>query len=144
MAPWNPWTSIAELPVEVRVGGLNGERGRWTRSAERDLIVLDSSLDRQTRREVLAHELVHAERRVGWPQATAETMQLEEERVWRVALRRLAPPDEIARLVRRRRDLGGVTVADVAEEFDLSQEAAQRVVTLFLATCSHLLPDDDP
>ncbi|MEZ5183453.1 MAG: hypothetical protein R2702_16495 [Acidimicrobiales bacterium] len=82
---------------------------------------------------MLAHELVHAERGIGWPSATAATMQLEEERVWRIALDRLAPPGEVLAFVRRRSAVAPVSIADIAEEFDLSIEAAARVVHLLLA-----------
>ncbi len=57
-------------------------------------------------------------------------MELEEERVWRVALCRLAPPAEVRGFLVRRGTIGPVTVADVAEEFDLSIEAATRLLDL--------------
>jgi hypothetical protein len=51
--------------------------------------------------------------------------------VWRIALRRLAPPAEIHRFLARRGTVGPVTVADLAEEFDLSDDAAERVADLY-------------
>ena len=131
MTRWNPWASLRDLPVELWFAPLRGQRGRWTRRPEGDEILLEESLDRRSRREVLAHELVHVERGVGWPAATSATMQLEEERVWRIALRRLAPPAEIARFVRSRATVGPVTIADLADEFDLSLEAAARAARLY-------------
>jgi hypothetical protein len=130
MDPWNPWTALGETMIELTYAQLDGERGRWTRTTDGDRIVLDSSLDRQSRREVLAHELVHAERGVGWPAATASTMEIEEERVWRTALRRLVPDDAVRRFVARRLTVGPVTVDDLAEEFDLSPLGAHRVAQL--------------
>lgn len=131
MERWNPWAALRATPIELWFAPLHGERGRWTRRAGGDEILLDERLDRRTRQEVLAHELVHAERGVGWPDATPATMEAEEERVWRIALRRLAPPAEIARFLTQRGSVGPVTVADLAEEFDLSPGAARRVAELY-------------
>ncbi len=62
-------------------------------------------------------------------------MELEEDRVWRIALARLAPPAEVAAFLLRRSTVGPITVADLAEEFDLSPAAAGRVAHLWsLAT----------
>ena len=108
-----------------------------------DEIVLEQSLGRQARQEVLAHELVHAERGVGWPDASAATMEVEEERVWRIALRRLVPPAQIARFLAQRGTVGPVTVADLAEEFDLTSDAAARVAQLYAVTGGIELADDD-
>lgn len=130
MTRWNPWRSLRATRVELWFAPLGEERGRWVRTGDHDEIWLDQALDRRSRREVLAHELVHVERGVGWPDATAATMEIEEERVWRIALQRLAPPEEVDRFVRRRATVGPVTVADLAEEFDLSPEAAARVAHL--------------
>ena len=131
---WNPWAALRATGIELWFARLEGERGRWTRRVGGDEIVLDESLDRRSRQEVLAHELVHAERGVGWPDATVATMEVEEERVWRIALRRLVPPAEIARFLERRGSVGAVTIADLAEEFDLSADAARRVAQLCAVT----------
>lgn len=127
---WNPWAALRDSGAVLWFTSLDGERGRWEGHGDHDVILLDERLGRRERQEVLAHELVHVERRVGWPQATAATMELEEERVWRVALDRLAPPQEVARFAERRAAAEPVTVADLAEEFDLSLDAAQRVAHL--------------
>lgn len=136
MDRWNPWAALADAPIDLRLAPLSGERGRWSRYLDRDEIVLEASLPRRVRREVLAHELVHAERGIGWPQASAATMEVEEERVWRTALDRLAPPAEVEAFLRRRGSVGAVTVTDLAEEFDLSIEAARRVARLRAARLS--------
>src|SRR3954451_18507278 len=120
MTRWNPWATLRASTIELWFAPLGPERGRWTRHAGGDEILIDESLDRQTRQEVLAHELVHAERGVGWPDATAAPMRAEGERVGRPALLRLAPPAEVRRFVLARSSVGPVTVADLAEEFDLS------------------------
>lgn len=136
MDRWDPWAALGATDIELWYAPLVGERGRWIRHADHQEILLDERLRRRTRREVLAHELVHAERGVGWPQATAATMELEEERVWRVALDRLAPPAEVQAFLVRRATVGPVTVADLAEEFDLSLGAARRVAQLRAARLS--------
>ena len=141
MDRWNPWAALRTTSIRLWFAPLDGERGRWSRLPEGDEILLDEALDRRSRNEVLAHELVHAERGVGWPAATAATMEVEEERVWRIALRRLVPPDELACFLRVRSGVGPVTIADVAEEFDLSPEAAGRVAHLW--ELSGRSPHDD-
>ncbi len=130
MARWNPWHALRATSITLWFAELDPERGRWVRRPDGDEIFLAVSLPRRSRREVLAHELVHAERGIGWPGATAATMELEEERVWRIALRRLAPPEEVEGFVRRRATVGPVTIGDLAEEFDLSLEAATRLAQL--------------
>lgn len=133
MAParWNPWRALRDADVELWFAPLDGLRGLWERRAGADHITLESSLDRRTRRAVLAHELVHVERGIGWPLATAATMQLEEERVWRTAIDRLAPPDAVRAFVEARATGGPVTVEDLAEEFDLPPDIAARVAARF-------------
>ena len=127
MTRWSPWRALRHTDVELWFAPLGGLRGLWERRGDHDQITLDSSLDRQSRREVLAHELVHAERGIGWPVATAATMQLEEERVWRIAMERLVPSDELHRFIERQSTVGPVTLDDVADEFDLSPDGARRV-----------------
>lgn len=134
MERWNPWRALRASGIELWFAPLDGDRGRWIRRPEGDEILLEETLDRRSRREVLAHELVHAERGVGWPHATAATMELEEERVWRIALARLAPPEEVTAFLVRRSTIGAVTVADLAEEFDLSPVAAERLARLLIAS----------
>jgi hypothetical protein len=92
--------------------------------------VLDAGLDRRARRCVLAHELVHAERGIGHPAATTATMEREEEAVRREVARRLVPPSLLQRFVAARVDLGGVTVGEVADEFDVEQEVAAKALAL--------------
>lgn len=149
MAGWNPWHALRGTDVDLWFASLGGPRGLWTRRGGRDEILLEETLDRRERREVLAHELVHVERAVGWPQATVATMELEEDRVWRTALRRLAPPDEVRSFLRRRGTVGPVTVADLAEEFDLSPGTAERVARLLaleggLVDPEAVEPEGDP
>lgn len=138
---WNPWAALrSRTDIELWFAPLGGERGRWLRYRDGDEILLDPSLGRRERNEVLAHELVHAERGIGRPDAALATMELEEERVWRIALDRLVPPSELRAFVERRATVGAVPIDDVAEEFDLSPAAAARVV--LLASARGLLNPD--
>ncbi len=140
MVRWNPWRALRAGAAEFWFADLGEDRGRWTRRDGRDEILVSASLGRRDRREVLAHELVHVERGVGWPSATAATMELEEERVWREALARLAPPDEVDAFLERRATVGPVLVEDLAEEFDLSDAAAARVAALAAIRAGRWVP----
>ena len=131
MTRWNPWRELrARSAVRLWFADLDGDLGRWERTADGDEILLDERLGRRERREVLAHELVHQERAVGWPVATAATMETEEDRVWRTALDRLAPPEDVAAFLRRRGTAGPVLVHELADEFDLTDDAAREVMRL--------------
>ncbi|MBX3313324.1 MAG: hypothetical protein KF906_03300 [Actinobacteria bacterium] len=127
MERWNPWRALRATDVELWFAALGGPRGRWTRVGDRDEVLIEETLGRRERREVLAHELVHVERGIGWPDATAATMEREEAIVWLEALDRLVPPADVAAFLARRATTGPVSVAELAEEFDLSDDGAQRV-----------------
>jgi len=84
-----------------------------------EVVVLDPRLDRRERRAVLAHELVHLERRL-LPSGTNDAViDREEHQVRAETVRRLVPPDALARLVAARIDVGPVTADLVADEFDV-------------------------
>lgn len=128
---WNPWRALRSRPrVELRFADLAGRKGLWQRDAQGDLIILDAGLDRRSRRCVLAHELVHVERGIGFGAATPETMQREEEQVRREVARRLVPPVELAIYLERTADGTGITVTDVAEEFDVDTEVAAKALEI--------------
>jgi hypothetical protein len=116
--------------VELRFAEVGPHRGIWQRDADGEVIVLDVALDRRARRCVLAHELVHAERGIGRPAASAATMEREEEAVRREVARRLVPPGLLASFVGSRAELDGTTAADVAEEFDVEIDVAVKALGL--------------
>jgi hypothetical protein len=97
-----------------------------------ELIVVRPGLSRAEWREVVTHELVHLERGplidsiVGHPSAStwAAVVAREERAVEREVARRLVPADELADWLRGR---DGVTAAEVAAEFEVSEDVAQRV-----------------
>jgi Zn-dependent peptidase ImmA (M78 family) len=87
-------------------------------------IHLDPRLDRVERRCCLAHELIHDERRIGWPFATAATMEAEERQVRRLTAEWLVPRDDLLALVEVRSEVEPVTAELVAAEFDVTVQIA--------------------
>jgi Zn-dependent peptidase ImmA (M78 family) len=100
------------------VGRLQVEYGRRVILIERDLTA-------RARRCVLGHELIHDERDLLYDTDTPAEVVAKEERAVEVELaRRLVPPFELMGFVRRRATVGPVTVAQVADEFDVTEEVA--------------------
>lgn len=95
-------------------------RGLW----EPGRIVLDPRLGRVERRCVLMHELVHDDRRIGWPWASSATMEREEATVRVEAAERLVPTVELRSLVRSLDGVEPVTATVVAAEFDVTASVA--------------------
>ncbi len=123
----NPWTTLRAAPWLTLVYDClpDGVAGEW----HGDVIVLDHRLDRVTRRCALMHELVHVERGVGWPDATAATMEREEAIVRREATTRLVPPAELAAFAERR---GAIDAQVVAEQFDVTPQVATEAMGALL------------
>jgi hypothetical protein len=114
--PWRTLRSREHLVLEWRELPV-GMGGMW----QPGRIILDPRLGRVERSCVLMHELVHDERRIGWPFATAATMEREEAIVRAETADRLVPPDELVAMVRRGEP---VTARDVAAEFDVTESVA--------------------
>ncbi len=128
MAGWNPWAAARALPrLEIWFADV-ADGATWHRDDAGDHITLDASASRRDRRALLAHELVHVERGVGYPDATPATMQREEAIVRRETAIRLVPLPELARLVERRGDVEPVTADLVAEEFDVPEHVAREAL----------------
>lgn len=115
---------------DVVAGGGPGWVGGaiYGRLGDRAAIIISPGLDQTERRCALAHELVHDERGVTTPGATAATMELEEERVRRESARRLVPLEELLELVTARADVEAVTAAMVAAEFDVTVPVAAEAI----------------
>ena len=124
----NPWAELRARPhLELQWAALpDGTSGLWMPG----VIVLDERLDRVQRRCTLMHELIHDERRVAWPDATAATMAKEEAIVRRETARRLVPHALLRRLLDRRRDVEPVTDLVVAAEFDVTTSVARLALSL--------------
>jgi hypothetical protein len=102
---------------------MGGRRGCWQRDRSGDVIALDPELDPVERRAVLAHELVHAERGIGWGWATSATMAKEEHLVRCETADRLVPPALLARWVLEHRD-AGIGAVEVADHFGVPLDVA--------------------
>lgn len=98
----------------------DGMNGCW----QPGRITLDPRLTRVEARCTLMHELVHDERRIGWPFATAATMEKEEALVRKEAAMRLVPLDELEALMLARDGVDQASAYLVAEEFDVTTTVA--------------------
>jgi hypothetical protein len=139
VAEWNPWRALREHP-EVRFGraplpaGMDALVAHWPEGDA--VIVLDEQLGRRQRSAALGHELVHLERgggadAHGMPAGWSAVIARDEHQVDDEVARRLVPQDALRGLIRRRLDADlQVTVADVAEEFDTTDEVARRALLL--------------
>jgi hypothetical protein len=128
MAGWNPWAAARAVPhLEIWFADVP-DGATWHRDADGDHITIDAGASRRERRALLAHELVHAERGVGYPAATAATMQREEAIVRRETAVRLVPLEALADLVARRSEVEPVTPVVVAEEFDVPEGVAREAL----------------
>jgi hypothetical protein len=124
VAGWDPWCAAAALPrLEIWFGDVP-HGAVWQRDERGDQITIDASASARDRRALLAHELIHLERGVGYPVASEATMQREEAIVRRETARRLVPPVELAELVARREGIEPITADVVAEEFDVPTSVA--------------------
>lgn len=125
---WDPWAAAAQRSdLEIRFGSVP-TGAAWYREPDRDIIVIDHTADRRQRRAWLTHELIHIERSVGFPAATAATMEHEEAVVRRETARRLVPQDELASYIRQYSRVENVTVALVAEQFDVPLDVAAEAL----------------
>ena len=124
MAGWNPWAAARALPrLEILYGHVP-DGATWHRDERGDHITIEETATRRQRRALLAHELIHVERGIGHPVATAATMEREEAIVRRETAVRLVPLLELAELIERRADVEAITAALVGEEFDVPEPVA--------------------
>jgi hypothetical protein len=128
MAGWNPWAAARAVPhLEIWFADVP-DGATWHRDHVGDHSTIDAAAPRRQRRALLAHELVHVERGVGYPAATAATMEREEAIVRRVVAVRLVPLDALSELVARRSDVEPITEVLVAEEFDVPEDIAREAL----------------
>jgi hypothetical protein len=117
---WNPWAALRDRAATRLVWQRVDGGGMVEVSPDGDeVIVLDPRLGRRDRRAVLAHELVHLERRV-LPHGTLRCVSVREEHQVRAeTVRRLVPPHLLAEFVARTADTEPVTAELTADEFDV-------------------------
>lgn len=130
---WNPWRALRRRErARLHFRSVHPSAGRGYVEVRDGVeqIYLDHRLDRVERNATLAHELIHLERGVP-PVGCPDLLRAKEEAtVRRETARRLVPLDELAAFVRARAELGGVTVADVAEEFEVPPDVALEAMRM--------------
>jgi hypothetical protein len=134
---WDPWKALNErhhlvydrisLPAQFG-GAVYWPLSRYT------AIFIDRGERRRRRRCLLAHELVHDERGGGidahyMPPTWRAVVRREEGWVNDTVADRLVPPSQLRTFCTRQTSTGeGVTPAQVAVEFDVTQEIAARAL----------------
>lgn len=114
----------------------DGVDGVYWPSRARAALILDTELGRRERKAALAHELVHDERGggvclEGMPAMYAVMATREELRVARLAAGHLVPVEELRAFIEKRIEqehVDGVTLHEIAEEFDVTEAVARRAV----------------
>lgn len=128
MSGWHPW---GELRRRDHIVFAFDRRARWTGGAfysargSRAAIVMDPALPRRERSAALTHELVHDE------QGAEVLYRTEERHIDDEVARRLVPRSELVEFVAARCTLEeGGTALEVADEFDVPVEVAERALRL--------------
>jgi hypothetical protein len=132
---WNPWSALRDrdhirfvLDPVAEVGG----GGLYARHGDCAAIVIHPELHRIDRRAALAHELIHDERGIVPTEAPQWIVSREEHLVHLEVARRLVPLDQLADFVEAH--AGPLTVADVADEFDVPPDVARRAIDMIRGT----------
>ncbi len=132
MAGWNPWAAARAHPRLEIVYGAVPEGATWHRDHSGDRITIDERATRRERKALLAHELIHVERGIGHPVASAATMQREEAIVRRETAARLVPLADLAAFVDARATVEPITTWIVADEFDVPEAIALEALRALL------------
>ena len=137
VAGWSPWQelrgrphlefALVDLP-DATGGAVYWPEGAWA------AVLIDRRLPRVMRKAALAHELIHDERggAAGWagqPATWDDVVARDEVTVDGEVARRLVPSDELRAFIER--NVGaelGVTVWEVAKEFDVPDVVAERAL----------------
>lgn len=130
--PWRVLRDRAEIEF-VLCDLPPGVRAIYAHDDEDKAILVSRALSPAERLAALAHELVHMERGGGChdpylPEAMRPLTVREEERVERVVADWLLPPEQLQLFVDRRAELEPITVAVVAEEFEVAEHVAERAM----------------
>ena len=113
----------------------DGVRGVYWPRQHRSAVIISSRLDQRERRAALAHELVHDERGGGveflgqhdmWDAVVAR----EEHIVEREVARHLVPRHKLIAFIEQRMTVepAGVTIHEVADEFEVPDHVAERAL----------------
>lgn len=136
MAGWHVWGALRRRAhIDLMWGHLGTQKGRIDDMPNgRRQITLDVDLSPVERRAVLAHELVHDERGILFlPSTPTALVEKEEAYVRDETARRLVPADLLDDFVTWRLDDGRpVMWRDIAEEFEVPRDVAERAVEMSL------------
>lgn len=91
-------------------------------------IVVDPDLAPAEQDDAIAHELVHDERRILYPDAPPLVMQREEHTVRRITAARRVPPDQLLDLVQDTVQIEPVTIATVCDHFGVGPDIAEQAL----------------
>lgn len=134
MGRWNPWAELKSSPwITLQYADIDGADATTVTTNDGGYIVtLAHRLSRRQRKVALAHELVHIDIGQLWPRGTAGHIIMRSELIVdRRVAERLVPEAELRPFVKRRLDLGEMCLArDVAEEFDVTPDVADRALRL--------------
>lgn len=132
---WNPWRALRDRAhIELVWADMDGCPGRAEREGDRQRVLLDPTLGRIERNAVLAHELVHLERGILYCPSTPPALVAKEEAaVEAIVADRLVPPALLQQFILAMAEVDGVTVADVASEFEVPLDVAERALQRFTA-----------
>lgn len=133
MTGWNPWRALRNQPdVELVWADIpSGATGACFELDGRTVVVVSHGLRRRQRNATLAHELIHSERGIFYTPTTPRRLVEKEERAVDLEVaRRLVPADELERFVAERLTIEPVTVAMVADEFDVPHAVARRAMIM--------------
>lgn len=132
---WNPWRELRRRPhVRLEYREMHPARGRVVDHGNGlQTITIDPRLSRVDRNAALAHELTHLDLGLVWPEGMPEHVVAHGElRVDALTIRRLVPAAELEEFINQRHTIGMVVARDVAEEFDVPVELADRALRRFL------------
>ena len=137
LTTWDPWQALTERPhliyARMDVAAEAGGALYWP-VGDYVALLIDPAANRVQRRCLLAHELVHDEFDGGcdadfMPSTWDAVVMRVEGWVDDIVADRLVPPGQLRRFCERIGGLGmGVTPADVAAEFDVTEDVAARAL----------------
>lgn len=140
MARWNPWRTLRERThIEFALVDLPDSFGGAFYSPQGDwaALLVDRRLPRRGKKAATGHELVHDELGApithrDAPASWADVVGRDERRCDRIAARRFIPRDELIAFIDSRMGCEevGVTVWEVAEEFDITEDVAELALRM--------------
>jgi len=129
---WHPFRALRSrehITFKIHPSADLAGGGYYARAGIDVYIVVSPDMTPEERRCVVAHELVHDERRVTERAgATRATMAKEEAQVRAETARRMVPVEELAEWAWGRAEIGPVMLEDVAAEFAVTPPVALAAI----------------